>query len=213
MTAKTAVKTRPIIFSGEMVRAILDGKKTQTRRVIKPQPEYVLGGRHLVRLEDMPEQLKPSVIKNLLSDCPYGQPGDRLWVRETWARVPTTAYRCSEGVQQTCYPDDPSMAVVYRAGWERSDPGVWKSPYHMYRWMSRITLELTGVRVERLHDISEADIKAEGFDRAWYRGYTSRKIDEDDDFSDFWDHVNGKRAPWSSNPWVWVMEFTVVQPC
>jgi hypothetical protein len=117
--------------------------------------------------------------------CRHGQAGDRLWVRETWAHVPITAYRCSEGVQQTANPKDPDMAVVYAAGWDRSRPGRWRPSIHMPRWASRITLEITGVRVERLQEISEDDAKAEGA--------TARPI----------------RKPWGNEPG-WAMDWSRV---
>jgi len=126
--------------------------------------------------------------------CPYGKPGDRLWVRETWARVPMTAYRCSDGVQQTICPADPDMAAVYSAGWDRSPPGRWRPSIHMPRWASRITLEITAIICERLHDLTRGDAMAEGCPytnmqngpdpRQWYR--------------ELWDQINGTGS-WEAN--------------
>jgi hypothetical protein len=142
-----------------MVQAILEGRKTQTRRVVKHQDE--------VRQTSDGIQLWTGFMgwqpmSEAVSLCRHGVPGDRLWVREGFARVPATAYRCSTGVHQTADPGDSDMCVVYREGWERSLPGGWRSPIFMPRWASRITLEITEVRIERLQAISEADAVAEG---------------------------------------------------
>ena len=149
------MKSLPIIFSGEMVRAILDGRKTQTRRVARPQPTLAkMGDRWTWR---HPRYKCVDTTSGLLADrmlpyCPYGVPGDQLWVRETWAVVendkgnPTTQYR----------------ANIPESDWQLYGP--WYPPDHMPRWASRITVEITGVRVEQLQKISEADAVAEGFD-------------------------------------------------
>lgn len=189
------MKERPILFSGPMVRAILEGRKTQTRRVVKPQP--------------IGKIWNPPVDPPCLQDdsgrfhpCPYGYAGDRLWVRETWAHVPATAYRQSEGVVQTISPDDTDMAAVYAADWSRSAPR-WRPSIHMPRWASRITLEITGVRVERLQDITTKDAVREGV------SYDVSKPDGGPihRFQKLWNSINKDRAPWESNPWVWVVEF------
>ena len=175
------VKERPILFSGEMVRAILDGRKTQTRRVVKPQPPP-LGG----------------FVKN-----PYGQPGDRLWVRETWALDDKYYYRADGAVGDRC--------------------GKWKPSIHMPRAASRITLEITGVRVERLQEITISDIYAEGaITDEWLEWRDdvsgvgmpagSRIENERDVWEKLWDSINGKTYPWKSNPWVWVIEFKRIKP-
>lgn len=168
-------KERPILFSGEMVRAILDGRKTQTRRVMKHQ-----NGAHLA-----------------FQKCPHGNPGDCLWVRESF-RLSVPAH---EG--QTGYP-------IYRANF-KDDPilGIWKPSIHMPRWASRITLEITGVRVERVRDISEEDAKAEGWPRdqeLFPTVNTSYKANLW--FERLWDSINAERGfGWDVNPWVWVLEF------
>lgn len=172
------VNERGILFSGEMVRAILDGRKTQTRRVAK----LTASGR--IR--------EPGSQRNWHTDdpqcvngCPYGMPGDRLWVRETWA---------SDGAQVWYKADtDPGPAnevCEYPNG--AYFEGKWKPSIHMPSWASRILLEITDVRVERLHDISEEDARAEGFE--------SRK-----------DFLSGEWAMGiqekHKNPWVWVIKF------
>ena len=155
------MKERPILFSAPMVMAILAGTKTQTRRVIKPQP---------------------SVAQN----CPYGTPGDHLWVKETfWTGGDAVNYRA-----------DGEMPEYMR------DVSRWKPSIFMPRKLSRITLEILDVRVERVQDISEEDAKDEGglYGAGSYR----------DGFAVLWDSINGKKHPWESNPWCWVLTF---KPC
>ena len=217
----TATRERPIVFSGPMVQAILDGRKTQTRRLVKPQPpdpdavKKLAGGGYGWWNPEGSERfvvtgpvwavrcIGPDVANKGIT-CPYGRPGDRLWVRETWAARecreydPSGAFSMGTGEQE----------ILYRAGGPGGGKGEpdygWKSSIHMPRWASRITLELTGVRVERLQDISEEDANAEGVrDSA---NYSARLH-----FARLWDEINGKRAPWSSNPWLWVLEFKRVQ--
>jgi hypothetical protein len=193
------MKERPILFSGAMVRAILQGRKTQTRRVVKPQPDCTrtslasCAGNRSVRVIAMRQGMY-SIF------CPYGQPGDRLWVKETFTE--------GEG-------------VIYRADWnpEVSLDGLWKPSIFMPRRLSRITLEITAVRVERLQDITEADAVAEGiyFDHD-FDGYVS-----DDEgrhyhgnsavrsYEHLWQSINGAGS-WEANPFVWVLEFRRVQP-
>lgn len=160
---------RPIVFSDEMIRAILDGRKTQTRRIMKH-----------------------------FKYCKY-QIGMNLWVRETW---------CVEHRFDTITPSKISEAAIipiwYRATDDLSGasliPGKWRSSVHMPRWASRILLEITDVRVERLQKISEADAVAEG---AGYWGCDTVEV-----FQDLWDSINAKRGySWSSNPWCWCISF------
>lgn len=140
------MKERPVYFkTAAEIRAILDGRKTQMRQIIIPQPK----GEFLSFLErPIRKDFDPPVLRAWFQagkdeqssseiNCPYGKPGDRLWVREGFARVPATAYRCSTGVQQTVDPSDPDMCVVYREGWERSSPGGWRSLISMPRSASR----------------------------------------------------------------------------
>lgn len=205
MLTAVAVRERPILFSAPMVRAILAGHKTQTRRVVKlPRwfvPPATLG-------------MVPGAILHE-TVCPYGQPGDRLWVRETWGQVSWTTI--------IGRPKPPRVETVYRAGPHSFDRDVphgwtagnrWRSPIHMPRWASRITLEVTGVRVERVAEITEADAQAEGVAHGNVAGLD---VDIDGDvwngayrraFRRLWDSLNTKRGyGWGTNPWVWVMEF------
>lgn len=186
------MKERPILFSGPMVRAILEGRKTQTRRIVKPQP----------------------IDSGRFHPCPYGHPGGSLWVRETWGL--------------DAYTGDMQFSIKYRAGGDSyvterngSDEwvpiyqryidgcglednwGRWRPSIHMPRWASRITLKITGARIERLQDITTKDAVREGV------AYDVSKPDGDpvSRFQKLWNSINKDRAPWESNPWVWVVSF------
>lgn len=186
---------RPILFSGEMVRALLAGRKTQTRRVVKPQP-----GQSVRLAYARPDGGFTWCLEtgHGVSDrfaCPYGTAGDRLWARETH-------YVWSAG-----NVDGSGRYIAYRAT-DPHSPCTWTPSIHMPRWASRITLKITDVRVEQLQDIETADAEAEGWPgpdernsiaSAYPIGWYAR----------LWDSINGKRAPWESNPWVWVVAFTV----
>ncbi|HTG26085.1 MAG TPA: hypothetical protein VK681_39170 [Reyranella sp.] len=207
--AETAVRERPILFSSPMVRAILDGTKTQTRRVaFKDDPRdhnpWLCEG----RWQDGDEMLR----------CPYGQPGDHLWVRESF-------FDHGEIERQPVALD---ARIEYKADpWDREgdgEAGPWKPSIHMPRWASRLTLEITAVRVERLQEISETDAQAEGIhgltDEAVceYQRQLDRagdpevpQVNNRDTFHYLWDSINAKRGfGWATNPWVWVIEFRAV---
>lgn len=233
-----AGKERPILFSGEMVRAILDGRKTQTRRIAKLDLSPWLDGQAdkidesemvfqfseghsgfglYVSCADYPEEGSD------FYRCPYGKPGDRLWVRETFTPPASRGPKSSKTVENCHYKAD---------GWWNIDgtPIKWKPSIHMPRWASRITLEIKSVKVERLQDISEEDALAEGvsFDSGWEEslgeGYTSGSgylnyQSEDDayefgtakeSFRSLWNKINGADS-WNQNPWVWVIEFKKVE--
>jgi hypothetical protein len=199
MPFEDAMKERPILFSGSMVRALLAGTKTQTRRVAKPVRHPDLGNVYApgaLVLEHEPQH----VIDRC---CPYGRPGDRLWVREAFMHEP--ADFCWEaGVSIPCRPAE----TVYRADFPNSQPGEgWKPSIHMPRNLSRILLEITSVHVERLQDISEADALAEGVPHSLNLpgGRFARE-----NFEHLWWTINGDGS-WESNPWVWVVEFKRVQ--
>lgn len=216
------MKERPILFSGEMVRAILDDRKTQTRRVVKNQPsEDVNDGRwYADRYNGGPQWCwwgKPGtdvhnkVAHHIGQVCPYGKPGDRLWVRERHARtdaITTIPHYFADGpLPSISYRHDVSLLQSY--------PSI-----HMPRWASRITLEIVNVRVERVQEITEDDAKSEGAPVGFRtvipvdgkpvgatKPYTipSSYIGG---FANLWDSINAKRGyGWDFNPWVWVIEF------
>jgi len=213
------VKERPMLFSGPMVRAILDGRKTQTRRVIKPQPELNRGG-----LLHADFGIKDRNGDLLLLDanhdgkfaetckcCPYGIPGERLWVRETFS---TWHHGCHwhectrEGRSEVSCSN-----CFYRATHHfPDDDQKWVPSIFMPRWASRITLEITGVRVERLQDISPEDALAEGV-AASDSDYEICKKDGRVPviaFAKLWQSINGPSS-WCANPWVWVIEFNMAE--
>ena len=200
------MKERPILFSGEMVQAILDGRKTQTRRVIKPQPKLYSAMHRFntfIQWKDIDAKEIFAVIF-IASHCPYGQPGgDRLWVRETWAELCATDELSGEvdlAYKATGWPDG-------EFGPDRNGKG-WRPAIFMPRWASRITLEVTGVRVERLQDISYEDAEAEGAPIEGGSIVQNRRIG----FEHLWDSINAKRGyGWDANPWVWVIKFRRVE--
>lgn len=199
---------RPILFSGPMVRAILDGHKTVTRRIMKPQPTGTAG-------KSWPE------ARGL---CPFGSSGDRLWVRETWMprAAPYGMESFSNGVIYAATPTGGGYAVHARESHadqiaRLSKPGfTWRPSIHMPRWASRLTLEVVGVRVERLQEIDEADILAEGVTVDGVAKLTGTPWADmptlHHAWERLWDSINGDRASWASNPWVWRIEFRRVQP-
>ncbi len=213
------MEERPILFSGEMVSAILDGRKTQTRRVIKPQPPALwdacaacAGCFCFYRASD------PDF--HGYKKCPYGQPGDRLWVRETWASLDSVDHLSPKDIELLCrdagYKTGPCGDLWYQAdnsyrqwGDDKQTKGKWRPSIHMPRWASRINLEITDVRVERLQDITEDDAVAEGVQYFITSGKMTRsEMSMRSAFADLWDSINFKRGyGWDTNPWVWVVEF------
>lgn len=189
MRAET--KERPILFSGGMVRAILDGRKTQTRRVVKwTALEWLASGVFTPEYVASP--------KNFL--CPYGIPGDRLYVRETWAEVIYT----TDGIE--------SDRTIYRANqYPYEESTKWRPSIHMPRWASRILLEITDIRVERLQDISERDAEKEGYKRIPVAGweYQGMQTAAESFLHGEWAQAIQEKH---GNPWVWVIEFKRVKP-
>ncbi len=207
------MRERPILFNAEMVRAVLDGRKTQTRRVIKPQPPahledpHQLGGKWVVT-----ENEPPDTLTNYPVPCPYGEPGDVLYVKETWALASEhNALRPSEV--------SAGALVWYRANQESTQRGRWRSPRFMVRWASRIQREVTEVRVERVMDISHADILAEGVrcpehDALRPAAAVARESScpgcprLEAAWVTLWDSINETRGVGSiANPWVWAVSF------
>jgi hypothetical protein len=208
------MKERPILFTGPMVRAILDGSKTQTRRIAKE-----FAGR-----DDLDAILKRFPSQN---GCPHGQPGDCLWVRETTHRRPMLNLLTGEplapeydGGAYTVDGVDVLTPEGFDIAWwysRKSCPSI-----HMPRWASRILLEITRVRVERLQDLSEADALAEGVEPHDVSQFAlhGTSVEERAElhrqaavgpYSGLWNRINGAGS-WDANPWVWVVEFKRVMP-
>lgn len=225
MSTATAAKERPILFSAPMVRAILEGRKCQTRRVVKHDPSmpnyFPLA--HADGTVGAFFSSADSIVDGVTLQkmwCPYGKPGDLLWVRETWKPVVR-----SIGKSRVYYAADKSYREDERAGplWTFERGNRLRPSIHMPRWASRITLRVTNARVEKLQTISAKDILAEGvvdrphhveglgkcpisaFDQACYPDLASL-------WAAGWDTINGKTHPWASNPWVWVVEFERIEP-
>lgn len=230
------MRERPILLDGAMVRATLAGQKTQIRRAVKlprnkPQgwEASTVGGYGARDRKGLlvAEQVCIGHIRTGEAlVCPFGQPGDRLWLRETHAIFPTHGQHRADGERwgpwgglPTTVSEDGKEIAYYREGFNRCDPGRWRPSIHMPRWACRLVLEITAVRVERLQAISEADAVAEGADenvppdirlpRTHPRaGLTMTYADCREVFADLWDSTGGD---WNSNPWVWVIEFKRVE--
>lgn len=193
------MKERPILMSAPMVRALLAGTKTQTRMSIP--------GRYI---DDAPPV---HFHRYLREHCPYGVPGDRLWVRETWMDL------CGTGIEpftaaRTHYAYGADTLPGSYGDECRKQYGLkWRPSIHMPRLASRITLEVTDVRVERLQEISEADAMAEGAKPYLLPVHPAREsLRHVDGYAELWDSLNAKTHPWASNPYVWVLTFRRVQP-
>ncbi|MEY0558022.1 hypothetical protein AB7334_17960 [Providencia rettgeri] len=209
------MKERGIIFNSEMVRAILDGRKTQTRRVMKVQP--VLNGDRWEVYSASTDKRNKSIFVvpqgSLENNCPYGKVGDRLWVREAW-QGPLVDYAEADKLFKDPEPYFKVKYCVYRADgiaapeYTDCDDNLrqgWRPSSNMPRWASRITLEITDVRVERLQAASDKDFKAEGYPLD--RELTGGSTDAFCWFRHLWDSVSKPDCNFESNPWVWVIEF------
>lgn len=193
-----------------MVRAILDGKKTQTRRVIKHPENF--------------ENLGQWDVK-----CPYGQVGDQLWVRETWMPDAPQNGEWDDVAFYGCNMSPLSMIpnkykkpdhCIFRSTWAGHELIGWKPSIFMPRWASRIQLEIINIRVERLQDISEADAVTEGLEIIEYKGHPAYRYSGGNPsghgsakgaYWALWEKINGNGS-WESNPWVWVVEFKRIKP-
>jgi len=212
------MKERPILFSGPMVRAIFDGQKTQTRRVVKYIPD--LGEPENWCCDNIDEEFFIRLAGNYRRYCPYGVPGDRLWVRETfyaWGKWETYLDGKKDRRRFLDHTDEkhPIKYPATEGNRFYQGPANGGDDYHcrpsifMKRKYSRIALEVTGVRVERVQDISDCDSLAEGIkplDVA-ARGYIDARVA----FRVLWDSINAKRGySWDTNPWVWAVEFMMI---
>lgn len=220
-------KERPILFSTDMVKAIMAGRKTMTRRVLNPQPGFDVrhtgvscftpkGSISLVGWFDTPSEESGRQYGEKFLKIPYGSHGDQLWVRETWAPA----------MGDFAYKADYSQEVLN----ESRNKGIWKPSIHMPKDAARIWLEITSIGVERLQDISYQDAKAEGIEpigencegATLFRNYENPpdyiaegELSSRLSFRSLWDSINskpGNRKPvtWNSNPWVWVISFKVL---
>jgi hypothetical protein len=222
---------RPIIFSDPMVRAILAGRKTQTRRIVNPQPPEYIDELHDGELRKRaPYRLECNETGSILGQgfeddddhlyqCRQGVPGDRLWVRESFCRKADDegmpVWNASGNLDATCYyfrADGVEVRKVDGDGFTEfrkngTEASPWSSPIYMPRHASRITLEVVSVRVERVQDISEEDLRAE---LDWSRIAIPDDSDPWGVFADLWSDINGPES-WDANPWVWVIEFRRVE--
>lgn len=234
------MRERPILFSAPMVRALLDGKKTQTRRVIKPQPDVSIGWGGCTRLmfksrngaDILNEAIESPEPHSYLALCPHGTIGDRLWVREAWRVGKPHDNTAPRNILPPLIERGQGVTVLYEAGgWRSIGPDGRPEPTYpdnelmpnwagkarpsmfMPRAFSRITLEITSVRVERLQDIGDEDAIAEGIEGATegYHVDGGRHFHAASprySFASLWDSLNAERGHgWDINPWVWVVEF------
>lgn len=241
-SSTTDVKIRPILCSGPMVRALLSGQMTQTRRVINPQPAPFVQATPDSHPPARPEpyldsycgeKKTPENPRGMSRDwcwwtrdnrpgptvarCPYGVPGDRLWVRETWGYYPGSLPGEEPLLYRADCPEAPGDWPSYRRG-PIADFVVWKPSIHMPRWASRLTLEVTEVRVQRLTSITDEDAIAEGVEQldrpGFWKAYDCREgfcTTAARSFETLWQSINAKRAPWDSNPLVWAISFKVIR--
>ncbi|HBR1771908.1 TPA: hypothetical protein MDL34_000464 [Klebsiella pneumoniae] len=250
---------RGMIFNGEMVRALLDGRKTQTRRIVKGTDgamkfckEWDINGKEVFVVLGEKDHTGMNPVLGAIS-CPFGAVGDRIWVRETWATLGNEDGCCIDWEGNLCKGDERSAARIYRASCEQrpGDYGLWSIPddaywkphtkehkfegawrpsIHMPRWASRILLEITDVRVERLNAISPEDAESEGLERTNFTGFGDEpglpsypepdvyfdplkkqwKEYPPEAFAGLWESIYGEGS-WLANPWVWVIEFKRVE--
>lgn len=231
-------KDRPMLMSGPMVRALNACTKTQTRRTIKTQPSeihftperhsYLTGARVEIQAGKAWAVFEYTMGEVEAIPCPYGKPGDRLWVRESWCEA-SPEHRDHRNVRQAFYKADGESEEIRQRFIQAGHDYRWRPSIHMPRWACRLTLEIIRVRVERLQDISEVDCIAEGIEgkmsERWpgkkvWRDYLAREKDvgpdgewferPKDSYRSLWESINGPGS-WALNPWVWVVEFKRVE--
>lgn len=224
------MKERPILFSGEMVKAILEGRKSQTRRIIDPQPlswctrfekaPFKWANGFVGEMGDWLQMTQDAVSIRGLGKCRYGMAGDYLWVRETWATVKTFDHLKPKAIPkgdkrwpQVWYAADPGAGGLFQTSCEfvgKTRPSIF-----MPRWASRLTLEVVNVRVERVQSISYADARAEGMPCNYHGDYDFLHSTAGGYISNYrrlWNQLNkGRGFGWDANPWVWVIEFKKIE--
>lgn len=250
---ETAVKERPILMADDLVTATLAGRKTQTRRPVKPQPDGTFDGPSVYEsaIEGPDGEMRDGPLVCGIYDpdgdwgivCPFGKPGDRLWVREAWGAGWHDGRDGYTAIRPTGPQYDRPDKVFYRAdGWDESEGRLpWRPSIHMPRWASRLSLEITNVRVERVQDISEVDAMLEGLPHCelceppncgqWGRGAIDDPLANacggrpwhncqgdcegmtaHDQFGKRWNsHYAKTPYAWAANPWVWVLDYKVVK--
>ncbi|MGK2387420.1 hypothetical protein ACSJHS_20690 [Klebsiella pneumoniae] len=234
------MKERGMIFNGEMVRALLSGRKTQTRREVNLNLDIAclattydwatsLAANHYQALTEEQIQQKAESLRGVIHPvilgngqmvsiiCPHGKPGDRIWVRETFCPVDDTQYGGEKWVD---YRATPKFEASHPAGWDCAPNDAealkWRPSIHMPRWASRILLEITDVRVEQLNAISQEDAQAEGMElTGWRPTYSDPDSGGEvmtpyDNFAELWSSIYGDES-WKANPWVWVISFKRVE--
>ncbi|HCI5777223.1 TPA: hypothetical protein NPN96_001465 [Klebsiella quasipneumoniae subsp. quasipneumoniae] len=216
----TKITERGMIFNGEMVRALLDGRKTQTRRIVKGTDsavkfckEWNINGEEVFVVLGEKDHTGMNPVLGAIS-CPFGAVGNRIWVREAFrvhsraTDVATLVYKASERNSWTEQTHRVPVAVCNKP----ATPEKWTPSLHMPRWASRILLEITDVRVERLNAINEHDAQAEGvaklrggFWKHYQPGWTQHQLSASGSFVTLWKSIYGDES-WNSNPWVWVIK-------
>lgn len=240
MPESTTARERPILFSSPMVRAIIAGTKTQTRRIVKfPRAPNHLGqweptttggpdgGRLLVggQLVPDPDPARVAMWHTRTGShvwCPYGFPTDRLWVRETWGwgnerckAAQCVVYQADKSAREAfCSGGPDTLADILGKPVRRfTEPERWRPSIFMPRWASRLTLEVLAVRVQRLQEISDEDVQSEGISPEYVSGpgAPDYAMQRRLALAELWDGIDGKRTPWASNPWVWALTFRIVK--
>ncbi|WP_192870516.1 hypothetical protein [Klebsiella quasipneumoniae] len=221
----TKITERGMIFNGEMVRALLDGRKTQTRRIVKGTDsavkfckEWNINGEEVFVVLGEKDHTGMNPVLGAIS-CPFGAVGNRIWVREAFrvhsraTDVATLVYKASERNSWTEQTHRVPVAVCNKP----ATPEKWTPSLHMPRWASRILLEITDVRVERLNAINEHDAQAEGvaklrggFWKHYQPGWTQHQLSARGSFVTLWKSIYGDES-WNSNPWVWVIKFKRIE--
>lgn len=220
------MKERGMIFNGEMVRALLDGRKTQTRRIMAPQPADDIERCIFPNPEAIgwKSSLRHKHGSTTAHFCHYGKPGDRIWVRETF-QGPLFDYDLMDSYCKDPTPFEKPEFCVYKADgvpapefYDANDElhCCWRPSIHMPRWASRILLEITDVRVERLNAISQEDAQAEGMElTGWRPTYSDPDSGGEvwtpyDNFAQLWESIYGEES-WKANSWVWVISFERIE--